>query len=237
MTTRELLFLLNASFSLILSCFCSRPKLSSSPAGDLNLNVVAMALSGYTDEKASLWREMCSSLRLQLKNPYLCIMFAFLTSEPGAYDAVLVLILTYVLLSFGFLDCLVTSFSSPSLRTRFCRSVSVREQHCCERQSRLRLHVPQRRSGEFTPQTVSLSSIRASRSGKRSLSGESLQLPRYIEKLTAEMKDAGNLEGLLLTGLTKDGVDLMESYVDITGDVQTASFCMLKVSPREIKAQ
>lgn len=44
------------------------------------------------------------------------------------------------------------------------------------------------------------------------------------------MKEAGNLEGILLTGLTKDGVDLMESYVDRTGDVQTASFCMLKVS-------
>lgn len=44
------------------------------------------------------------------------------------------------------------------------------------------------------------------------------------------MKEAGNLEGILLTGLTKDGVDLMESYVDRTGDVQTASFCMLKVT-------
>lgn len=43
------------------------------------------------------------------------------------------------------------------------------------------------------------------------------------------MKDAGNLEGILLTGLTKDGVDLMESYVDRTGDVQTASYCMLQV--------
>lgn len=46
------------------------------------------------------------------------------------------------------------------------------------------------------------------------------------------MKEAGNLEGILLTGLTKDGVDLMESYVDRTGDVQTASFCMLKVHRR-----
>lgn len=44
------------------------------------------------------------------------------------------------------------------------------------------------------------------------------------------MKEAGNLEGILLTGLTKDGIDLMESYVDRTGDVQTASFCMLQVS-------
>lgn len=43
------------------------------------------------------------------------------------------------------------------------------------------------------------------------------------------MKDTGNLEGILLTGLTKDGVELMETYVDRTGDVQTASFCMLKV--------
>ncbi len=58
----------------------------------------------------------------------------------------------------------------------------------------------------------------------------SVKLPRYIDKLTNEMKEAGNLEGILLTGLTKDGVDLMESYVDRTGDVQTASFCMLKVS-------
>ncbi|XP_062364034.1 GATOR2 complex protein MIOS isoform X3 [Cinclus cinclus] len=62
---------------------------ASSGKGDLNLNVVAMALSGYTDEKNSLWREMCSTLRLQLNNPYLCAMFAFLTSESGSYDGVL----------------------------------------------------------------------------------------------------------------------------------------------------
>ncbi|KAM4704774.1 GATOR2 complex protein MIOS isoform 2-T2 [Rhinophrynus dorsalis] len=62
---------------------------ASTGKGDLNLNVVAMALSGYTDEKNSLWREMCSTLRLQLNNPYLCVMFAFLTSEPGIYDGVL----------------------------------------------------------------------------------------------------------------------------------------------------
>lgn len=60
-------------------------------------------------------------------------------------------------------------------------------------------------------------------------SSDLIKLPRYIDKLTNEMKEAGNLEGILLTGLTKDGVDLMESYVDRTGDVQTASFCMLKV--------
>lgn len=49
------------------------------------------------------------------------------------------------------------------------------------------------------------------------------------------MKEAGNLEGILLTGLTKDGVDLVESYVDRTGDVQTASFCMLRVGRAQVK--
>lgn len=42
------------------------------------------------------------------------------------------------------------------------------------------------------------------------------------------------MEGILLTGLTKDGVDLMESYVDRTGDVQTASYCMLQGSPLDV---
>ncbi|XP_014307918.1 GATOR complex protein MIOS isoform X2 [Myotis lucifugus] len=138
---------------------------ASSEKGDLNLNVVAMALSGYTDEKNSLWREMCSTLRLQLNNPYLCVMFAFLTSEAGSYDGVL-----------------------------YENKVAVRDRVA------------------FACKFLSDS-----------------QLNRYIEKLTNEMKEAGNLEGILLTGLTKDGVDLMESYVDRTGDVQTASYCMLQV--------
>nr|XP_008540651.1 PREDICTED: WD repeat-containing protein mio [Equus przewalskii] len=139
---------------------------ASSEKGDLNLNVVAMALSGCTDEKNSLWREMCSTLRLQLNNPYLCVMFAFLTSETGSYDGVL-----------------------------YENKVAVRDRVA------------------FACKFLSDS-----------------QLNRYIEKLTNEMKEAGNLEGILLTGLTKDGVDLMESYVDRTGDVQTASYCMLQVS-------
>lgn len=143
---------------------------ASSGKGDLNLNVVAMALSGYTEEKNSLWREMCSTLRLQLNNPYLCAMFAFLTSESGSYDGVL-----------------------------YESNVAVRDRVA------------------FACKFLT-----------------DAQLNRFIEKLTNEMKEAGNLEGILLTGLTKDGVDLMESYVDRTGDVQTASYCMLQGSPSEI---
>ncbi|NP_001091443.1 GATOR complex protein MIOS-B [Xenopus laevis] len=143
---------------------------ASTGKGNLNLNVVAMALSGYTDEKNSLWREMCSTLRLQLNNPYLCVMFAFLTSEPGLYDGVL-----------------------------YENSMAVRDR-------------------------VAFACLFLNDS----------QLSRYIDKLTNEMKEAGNLEGILLTGLTKDGVDLIESYVDRTGDVQTASYCMLQGSPSDV---
>ncbi|XP_027013645.1 GATOR complex protein MIOS [Tachysurus fulvidraco] len=143
---------------------------ASADKADLNLNVVAMALSGYTDEKASLWREMCSTLRLQLKKPYLCSMFAFLTSEPGAYDTVL-------------------NESRVAVRDRVAFACMFLNDN---------------------------------------------QLSRFIDKLTNEMKEAGNLEGVLLTGLTKDGVDLVESYVDRTGDVQTASFCLLRGSSVEV---
>ncbi|KAM8967903.1 GATOR2 complex protein MIOS [Pelodytes ibericus] len=143
---------------------------ASTGKANLNLNVVAMALSGYTDEKNSLWREMCSTLRLQLNSPYLGVMFAFLTSEPGVYDGVL-----------------------------YENTMAVRD-----------------------------------RVAFACLFLNDAQLNRYIDKLSNEMKEAGNLEGILLTGLTKDGVDLMESYVDRTGDVQTASYCMLQGSPSDV---
>uniref|UniRef100_A0A8C6QT82 Uncharacterized protein n=1 Tax=Nannospalax galili TaxID=1026970 RepID=A0A8C6QT82_NANGA len=112
---------------------------ASSEKGYLNLNVVAM--------KNSLWRETCSTPRLQLNDCYLCIMFAFLTSKDGVL---------------------------------YENKVTV-----CDR----------------------------------------------MAFLTNEMKDARNLEGILLTGLTKDGVDLMVTLVDRTGDVQTASYCTLLGSP------
>nr|XP_006821083.1 PREDICTED: WD repeat-containing protein mio-like [Saccoglossus kowalevskii] len=61
---------------------------------DLNLTVVAMALSGYTDDKNTLWREMCSALCKELKNPYLRAMFSFLISDSDNYDSVLKLCLS-----------------------------------------------------------------------------------------------------------------------------------------------
>lgn len=55
-----------------------------------NLNVVAMALAGFTDDKTSMWRQLCFNTKAQLTDPYLRAMFSFLTAENYNYEHVLV---------------------------------------------------------------------------------------------------------------------------------------------------
>ena len=61
----------------------------------MNLNIIAMALSGFTDEKNSLWKEMCSSYSMELIHPYLRAMFDFLTTDSEFYNEVLVSYIFY----------------------------------------------------------------------------------------------------------------------------------------------
>lgn len=49
------------------------------------------------------------------------------------------------------------------------------------------------------------------------------KLKEYIEKLTQELVQSGDLDGMLLTGLSSEGIDLLEKYIDNTSDVQTAA--------------
>jgi len=52
---------------------------------------------------------------------------------------------------------------------------------------------------------------------------ENAQLQRYItQSATATVKN-GCLAGLMLTGLSVQGVDLLENYINRTGDVQTVA--------------
>ncbi|TPX62747.1 hypothetical protein SpCBS45565_g06969 [Spizellomyces sp. 'palustris'] len=53
----------------------------------------------------------------------------------------------------------------------------------------------------------------------------------YINKMTNKMVLVGDINGLPLTGLTPAGVDLMEHYLNKTGDVQTASLLLSMVAP------
>ena len=60
--------------------------------------MIAMALSGFSEDKKSLWKEMCGSLHSKLQNPYLRAMFAFMTAEADSYDDILVRCYLFILL-------------------------------------------------------------------------------------------------------------------------------------------
>uniref|UniRef100_A0A0A9ZA57 WD repeat-containing protein mio n=3 Tax=Lygus hesperus TaxID=30085 RepID=A0A0A9ZA57_LYGHE len=52
-------------------------------------NTVSMALSGYNNDKDSVWRQACTASRLKLQDPYLRAIFAFLTADSDNYNLVL----------------------------------------------------------------------------------------------------------------------------------------------------
>lgn len=57
---------------------------------NMNLSAIALALSGYTRDTNSLWREMCQSIKSQLSDPYLKAIFTFLTSDSENYSEIIV---------------------------------------------------------------------------------------------------------------------------------------------------
>ncbi|KAI8647874.1 WD40-repeat-containing domain protein [Parasitella parasitica] len=59
----------------------------------------------------------------------------------------------------------------------------------------------------------------------------SVYLNRTLDKLVQE----GDVEGIVVTGLTHIGVDLLEKALDIYGDVQTVSLIMSYVVPKRFK--
>jgi hypothetical protein len=62
-------------------------------------------------------------------------------------------------------------------------------------------------------------------------------LQRYITQSAAGAVKNGSLAGLMLTGLSPQGVDLLENYLNRTGDVQTACLVMAQVVPRVFRDQ
>ncbi|XP_069184860.1 GATOR2 complex protein MIOS isoform X3 [Procambarus clarkii] len=50
-----------------------------------------------------------------------------------------------------------------------------------------------------------------------------VRLMEYLERLNAQLTEEGNLDGILLTGLCSEGIELLQRYVDLTGDVQTVA--------------
>ncbi|KAF8530402.1 hypothetical protein BU17DRAFT_36281 [Hysterangium stoloniferum] len=56
-------------------------------------------------------------------------------------------------------------------------------------------------------------------------------LSSYLRQLTDKFRIHGDIEGLILTGLTPLGFEVLQGYVDSTGDVQTASILAAFVCP------
>ncbi|XP_067022252.1 GATOR2 complex protein MIOS-A-like [Acropora muricata] len=131
------------------------------------LNVVAMALSGFTGEKKTTWKTMCGSLSRQMESPYLRSAFAFLTSEGDNFDSIL---------------------------AEEGMEIEDRVAFACK----------------YLPDS---------------------KLSQFLDSLTSKLTNEGDLDGILLTGISLDGINLLEKYVNKTTDVQTASLVIVNCVP------
>ncbi|SCU83597.1 LAFA_0D04566g1_1 [Lachancea sp. 'fantastica'] len=61
-------------------------------------------------------------------------------------------------------------------------------------------------------------------------------LTRFLERTADSVISNGELEGLILTGITPSGVKLLQSYVNKTSDVQTAALLSIYGCPRYFKS-
>ncbi|XP_076291746.1 GATOR complex protein mio isoform X1 [Lasioglossum baleicum] len=128
-----------------------------------NLNIVAMALSGFSEDRNSMWRESCLKCRSQLSDPYLRATFAFLTAD-DSYENVL------------------------------------------------------NENGMAVEDRVAFALMFLSDN----------KLNEYLKRLTQKLTDEGNLSGFLLTGASLEGIQLLNRYLEMTGDVQSCSLIAIR---------
>lgn len=57
----------------------------------------------------------------------------------------------------------------------------------------------------------------------------------FINILTVKLIEDGNLYGLLLTGTVKEGLMLLQKYLDMTGDIQSTTLIAVKSFPEELQ--
>ena len=62
-----------------------------------------------------------------------------------------------------------------------------------------------------------------------------VQLDDFLHEITEKVIITGDLDGIILTGLTPEGVSLFENYINNTCDVQTASLALSFCVPRKFK--
>jgi hypothetical protein len=62
-----------------------------------------------------------------------------------------------------------------------------------------------------------------------------IQLVMYLSRTMDDVISEGDTEGLILTGLSTRGMDLLERMVNRYGDVQTAALLVAFVVPRRLQ--
>ncbi|KAL6452836.1 SEA4 SEH-associated protein 4 [Candida maltosa Xu316] len=141
-----------------------------SQAKSEKLRLIATAVAGYLAYKNSHvnspWKDQCRKMALELDDPYLRAIFAFIADDDW-WD--------------------VLDESALSLRERLGVALCF-------------------------------------------LSDKDLDV--YLNRIADTVVNRGELEGLILTGITPRGIDLLQSYVDRTTDVQTAALIASFACPR-----
>ncbi|XP_066259323.1 GATOR2 complex protein MIOS [Euwallacea similis] len=56
----------------------------------------------------------------------------------------------------------------------------------------------------------------------------------YLNKLSSDLCEKGNLDGLLLTGNTSQGLKLLQNYLDCTADIQSTTLIAVRAFPHEL---
>ncbi|CAH8565364.1 unnamed protein product [Schistosoma bovis] len=129
-------------------------------SSDADIDLVALALAGYTDTRNELWRTTCANLIKHLQNPYLRVMFVFLSRQGGDFQSILN----------DDALCLIDRVACACLY----------------------------------------------------LNDDDLLV--FLRSTCNSMVQRGQLESILLTGLcSNDFINLIQNYVDTTGDVQSAA--------------
>ncbi|KAH8119136.1 WD40 repeat-like protein [Phellopilus nigrolimitatus] len=64
---------------------------------------------------------------------------------------------------------------------------------------------------------------------------EDKDLTSYLRRVADDCRAKGSIEGLIVTGLTPRGLDIIQGYVDTTGDVQSAAILASYVCPGRYK--
>lgn len=135
-----------------------------------NLNMVSVAVSGYSCEGSHLWKEVVSSSLALLPDPALRSMFAFLTSEDDTFAVVL------EENNLAFVDRI--AFAVKFLSDR--------------------------------------------------------HLTDYLKKELNSLLSRGSLEGLLLSSCDADSLNVLQAFIDRSGDIQTVSWICVNIFSPEI---